>query len=66
MTAIPLPAAQNRAASSGLRPTTVRWRFMALLSLVNMLPSLGKIGLGVTAKYIQDDSSLAQPPWGGF
>jgi MFS transporter, ACS family, glucarate transporter len=36
------------------RPSTVRWRIMALVTAVNMLPSLGKISLGVTGKYIQE------------
>ena len=36
-------------------PTTVRWRIMSMLAVVNMLPSLGKISLGVTAKSIQDE-----------
>ena len=35
------------------RPTGVRWRIMALIAVVNMLPSLGKINLGVAAPYIQ-------------
>jgi ACS family glucarate transporter-like MFS transporter len=36
-----------------LRPTGVRWRVMGLIVIVNMLPSLGKINLGVAAEYIQ-------------
>jgi ACS family glucarate transporter-like MFS transporter len=37
------------------RPTGVRWRIMALVAAVNMLPSLGKINLGVAAPYIQTE-----------
>lgn len=35
--------------------SNVRWRIMALVTIVNMLPSLGKISFGVTGKYIQDE-----------
>jgi MFS transporter, ACS family, glucarate transporter len=38
-----------------LGPTAVRWRIMALVTVVNMIPSLGKISLGVTGKYIQQE-----------
>jgi MFS transporter, ACS family, glucarate transporter len=37
------------------RPTTVRWRIMTLVAVVNMLPSLGRISLGVTAKSLQEE-----------
>ena len=41
--------------SSDSRPTGIRWRIMALIAVVNMLPSLGKINLGVAAPYIQTE-----------
>jgi MFS transporter, ACS family, glucarate transporter len=41
-----------------LRPTNVRWRMMALITIVNMLPSFGKISMGITAKYIEEEFSI--------
>jgi ACS family glucarate transporter-like MFS transporter len=44
--------------SAGQRPTNVRWRMMALITIVNMLPSFGKISMGITAKYIEEEFSI--------
>jgi ACS family glucarate transporter-like MFS transporter len=55
MTANPGHGLEERPVSSGVRPTGVRWRIMALIALVNMLPSLGKINLGVAAPYLQTE-----------
>jgi len=54
MTSIPVHPSETQSKSS-LSPSTVRWRIMALVTAVNMLPSLGKISLGITGKYIQDE-----------
>lgn len=37
------------------RPTSVRWRIMALLTLTTAIATLGRLNLGVLGKYIQDD-----------
>ena len=42
-----------------LRSTNVRWRMMALITIVNMLPSFGKISMGITAKYIEEEFSIS-------
>lgn len=46
------------------RPTNIRWRMLTLLALINMLPSLGKISMGVTAKSIQSEFSLTNAKMG--
>jgi ACS family glucarate transporter-like MFS transporter len=46
------------------RPTNIRWRMLMLLALINMLPSLGKISMGVTAKSIQSEFSLTNAKMG--
>jgi len=53
MTPICLDQVEKQSPSPNLRPTGVRWRVMVLIAIVNMLPSLGKINLGVAAEYIQ-------------
>jgi MFS transporter, ACS family, glucarate transporter len=55
MTAISTGASANQVRLSDSRPTGVRWRVMMLIAIVNMLPSLGKINLGVAAQYIQGE-----------
>jgi ACS family glucarate transporter-like MFS transporter len=50
-----VPISPVSLATADLRPTGVRWRVMALIAVVNMLPSLGKINLGVAAPYIQTE-----------
>jgi ACS family glucarate transporter-like MFS transporter len=51
-------------AMSDLRATNVRWRIMAMVTLVNMLPSFGKISMGITAKYIQEEFSISTTSMG--
>jgi MFS transporter, ACS family, glucarate transporter len=51
-------------ASSALRPTNIRWRIMALVTVINMLPSLGKISLGVTGGYIQNEFRFSNSTMG--
>lgn len=46
---------ENQQPSLQTRATGVRWRIMILIAIVNMLPSLGKINLGVAAQYIQTE-----------
>jgi ACS family glucarate transporter-like MFS transporter len=55
MNAIPPRLPERQSTSADPRPTGVRWRIMALIVVVNMLPSLGKINLGVAAPYIQTE-----------
>lgn len=55
MPVVPSESAQKSPASSGLRPTAVRWQIMLMVAAVNMLPSLGKLSFGVTTKYIQEE-----------
>jgi ACS family glucarate transporter-like MFS transporter len=55
------PDAHTGGQLSGIAPvraTNVRWRIMALIAIVNMMTSFGKISMGVTAKYFQEDFSL--------
>ncbi len=53
------------ASNSGqIRPSSVRWRIMALVTIINMLPALGKISLGVTGKYIQDQYRFSDATMG--
>lgn len=47
------PISTVSSAAAEPTPTGVRWRVMGLIAVVNMLPSLGKINLGVAAPYIQ-------------
>jgi len=58
MKVIPLQSPEKQS-SSPLRPTTIRWRIMVMVAVVNMLPSLGKISLSVTAKGIQDEFQIS-------
>jgi ACS family glucarate transporter-like MFS transporter len=55
MNSIPPSLTEKQSMSSDSRPTGIRWRIMALIAVVNMLPSLGKINLGVAAPYIQTE-----------
>jgi ACS family glucarate transporter-like MFS transporter len=50
--------------SRTLDATSVRWRVMTLVTLVNMLPSLGKISFGVAGKYIQDEFQFSNGTMG--
>lgn len=54
----------TRFPATAMRPSTVRWRIMALVTAVNMLPSLGKISLGVTGKYIQEQFRFSDTTMG--
>jgi ACS family glucarate transporter-like MFS transporter len=47
-----------------LSPSAVRWRIMALVTAVNMLPSLGKISLGIAGKNIQDEFRFSDATMG--
>jgi ACS family glucarate transporter-like MFS transporter len=49
---------------SNLPATNVRWRMMALIMAVNMLPSLGKISMGITANYIEEEFSISTTSMG--
>lgn len=51
-------------ALSDLRPTNVRWLMMAMLVIINMIPSFGKISMGITAKYIQEEFSISTTSMG--
>jgi ACS family glucarate transporter-like MFS transporter len=55
---VQIPALQD------LRATNVRWRMMAMLVIINMIPSFGKISMGITAKYIQEEFSISTPSMG--
>jgi ACS family glucarate transporter-like MFS transporter len=55
---------KKESTSANLRPTTVRWRIMAMVAVANMLPSLGRISMGVTAKYIQDEFRFSNATMG--
>jgi MFS transporter, ACS family, glucarate transporter len=47
-----------------LHATNVRWRMMALITVVNMLPSFGKISMGITAKYMEEEFSISTTSMG--
>ena len=55
---------QSEPASADLRPTNVRWRIVGVTQLVEMLASLGKLGLGVTTKFMQDEFSFSNVTMG--
>jgi hypothetical protein len=50
MTTAPIGFRDSQSIRPILHPTSVRWRIMAMVTLVNMLPALGKVSLGVTGK----------------
>jgi MFS transporter, ACS family, glucarate transporter len=64
MTAMPIEISGDQQPSLELRPTGVRWRIMILIAIVNMLPSLGKINLGVAAQYIQAEFRFSSTTMG--
>jgi ACS family glucarate transporter-like MFS transporter len=64
MTAMPMQISGNSQPPTELRPTGVRWRIMILIAVVNMLPSLGKINLGVAAQYIQAEFRFSSTTMG--
>src|SRR5580692_5744149 len=37
------------------RPTHVRWRIVAILSLVMVVTALGRLNLGIAARFMQDE-----------
>jgi len=63
MTSHPLDT-EKQIAAGDLRPTNIRWRIMALVTVINMLPALGKISLGVTGKYIQEEFRFSDSTMG--
>ena len=64
MTTIPAHLSAQHQTSSQTRATGVRWRIMILIAIVNMLPSLGKINLGVAAQYIQAEFRFSSTTMG--
>src|SRR4029077_17629834 len=49
---------------TGVRPTHIRWRIMAMTTLITALANLGRINLGVLAKYIQDEFAFGTQTMG--
>ena len=49
---------------TGVRPTHIRWRIMAMTTLTTALANLGRINLGVLAKYIQDEFAFGTQTMG--
>lgn len=64
MTTIPVEQREPPPTTIQFNPSSVRWRIMALVTVVNMLPSLGKISLGVTGKYIQEEFRFSDTTMG--
>jgi ACS family glucarate transporter-like MFS transporter len=55
---------EQLSALADVRPTNVRWRMMAMIIIVNMLPSFGKISMGITANYIEEEFSMSTTSMG--
>jgi len=64
MTTTPIIRQSDHLAESPERPTMVRWTIMGMVTLANMLPALGKVSLGVTAKLIQDEFHFSNTTMG--
>jgi ACS family glucarate transporter-like MFS transporter len=64
MTTAPVEFRESQSIPPDLRPTTVHWRIMAMVTVVNMLPALGKVSLGVTGKLIQDEFQIGDTTMG--
>jgi MFS transporter, ACS family, glucarate transporter len=64
MSAIPQDEVGTRGPALVAGPSRVRWRIMAMVTAVNMLPSLGKISLGVTGKNIQEQFGFSNTTMG--
>jgi MFS transporter, ACS family, glucarate transporter len=64
MTTTPIAPDTDRIAESVAAPTMVRWVIMGMVTLVNMLPALGKVSLGVTGKLMQDEFHFSNTTMG--
>lgn len=58
------PAIQSEAAVAALQPTQVRWWILVLLALTTAVATLGRLNLGITGKYVQDEFGFSIPAMG--
>src|SRR5579872_4907069 len=49
------PAVESDPAVVALKPSNMRWRIVVLLALTTAVATLGRVNLGVTGKYVQDE-----------
>jgi sugar phosphate permease len=53
------PGVQSETAVAVLQPTRVRWRILVLLALTTAVATLGRLNLGITGKYVQDEFAFS-------